>query len=53
MFLCMNRTPSVTVPVRRALRKAGSAALRSAPAVVAICILAALVGGTLAGVLAQ
>jgi hypothetical protein len=49
----MKSTPSMTVSVRRSLRKTGRALRRSAPAVVAVCILAALVGGTLAGVLTQ
>ena len=42
----------MTVLLRRSLRKAGRAVRRGAPAVVAACILAALVGTTLAGVLA-
>jgi hypothetical protein len=43
----------MTVSVRRALRKTSRSLRRSAPAVVAVCILAALVGSTLVGVLAQ
>lgn len=41
----------MTVTLRRSLRKAGRAVRRCAPAVVAVCILAALVGTTLAGAL--
>lgn len=43
----------MTVSLRRALRKTARAVRKSAPAVVTVCILAALIGGTLAGVLVR
>lgn len=43
----------MTVSARRALRKTARALRKSAPVVVTVCILTALVGGTLAGVLVR
>ena len=53
MFPCMNRSTPISTTVRRAARKAGKALRRSAPAAVAILVLASLVGTTLAGLMAQ
>lgn len=52
MFPAMKRTEPMTITLRRSLHRAGRAARRSLPSVMAGVLIIAVLGGTLAGALA-